>query len=203
MCSLSARRASGPRAALVSMLKYVILNLPRTSMSTVHPSWPDLLTWLSRHGMDVSPEKLPVEARSSYGSLSCRYLILRIQYVPHWQALDTACSPMARSNPPLSCFQYQQQLCWILSHLRLIILWLFPNWPVLRQFPCIFYFIDLKTVLGAPTPISAHISQFCHKILILIHWPGFGRMKTLILLPLNHSLYRPCRRRSSANWEEF
>lgn len=37
-------------------------------MSTVHPSWPDLLTWLSRHGMDVSAENLPVEARSSYGA---------------------------------------------------------------------------------------------------------------------------------------
>jgi hypothetical protein len=49
------------------------------SISTVHPSWPALLTWLSRHGMDVSPEKLPVEARSSYGSLNCRYFILRIQ----------------------------------------------------------------------------------------------------------------------------
>ena len=48
-------------------------------MSTVHPFWPDLLTWLSRHGMDVSPEKLPVEARSSYGSVSCRYFVFRIQ----------------------------------------------------------------------------------------------------------------------------
>lgn len=38
--------------------------------SAVHPFWYTLIEWLASHGMDTSPEKLPVQARTSPGQLS-------------------------------------------------------------------------------------------------------------------------------------
>ncbi len=36
----------------------------------VHPNWNTLVEWLASHGMNTSPEELPVQARSSPGQLS-------------------------------------------------------------------------------------------------------------------------------------